>query len=531
MKLREYQTKMIDSIVKNIVVGNKRILVYGPTGCGKTIISKSICERIAKKGKSVMFTVPRRKLAIQTQEKFGRGNILMGADSIDNGDSITIASINTLHSRKHKKHYDYIILDEVHHAHDSEYINYIMKTWKDSIVIGLSATPVDQKGYLLEGWDCIVKEVTMRQLVDEKFLVDFEIYSTLLHPDTTKVQERDGDYNMEQTGELASSQLILSGLVNKWEELAKRKKTLVFACNIKHAEIVRDSFREYNYTAECVHSKMDEKEIQKIYKWFSNGNIEILINVDMATFGYDEPSIECLLFARPTKSMRLYKQMVGRGSRSHPGKTHCIMIDGGNVIAECGMPLDEIEFIRKPVVSKKVDHLAGITQSSENTVERADLPAEKQAYLKKISKLIDLYADKEYIREKDLQADVKTFLKKTQLFHWRQNSGVLYQDGRYIHFTDRKGLPDIACFYKGIYVGIELKLPCGRLTEAQAETLPEMIDRGLVVFFAQTVVDVFEIIEHLEKNIYEEDGKTVILDGLLNDIPETQKAYRRRHKI
>ncbi len=530
MKLRDYQMNMVKSISKSIQDGNRKLLVYGPTGCGKTIISKFICESIVKRGKTVMFTVPRRKLAIQTQEKFGRGNVLMGADSIDNNDAVTIASVNTLHSRKHKKHYDYIIIDEVHHAHDSAFVDYIMETWKKSIIIGLSATPIDQRGYLLEGWDCVIKEVTMRQLVDEKFLVDFEIFSTLLAPATEALREVDGDYSMQDAGDVASTQIIIKDVVQRWEEFAKKKKTLVFACNIKHAEILRDSFREYNYTAECIHSKMPDKEIQKIFDWFANGNITILINVDMATFGFDEPSIECLLFARPTKSLRLYKQMIGRGSRIFEGKEHCIMIDGANVLADCGMPLDEIKFTRKPTISTRVDKLAGIKQDTESTAERPELPAERQAYLKKISKLIDLYADKKYLKEADLQNDVKKYLKRTNLFWWRQNSGVLFTDGRYVHFTDRKGLPDISCFYHGIYVGMELKLPKGRLTEYQKQTLPEMIDNGLLIFFVESVVDVFEIIEHLEEHIRDVDGN-YIMDKKVFDMPEKQKQYRRRHKI
>ena len=510
MELRKYQQESIVTVAKSLK-DNDRIILVLPTGAGKTVVSKKIIERIISKGKTVLFVAPRRKLVQQTHKAFGFGNILMGADTQDNGSLCTIGSLQTILTRGLQQVFDFIIIDECHYASESKAMTYLLE--KSRKIIGLSATPLDTSGYLLEGFDVVVNKVTKRQLIDDGFLVPFKVFSCLIPP--VKAQIQNGDYNMEQAGEELNKQVILGNLKELWERHAKGLKTLIFACNISHAVSIQKVFEK----SVCVHSNMAEEAIQQAYDDFKNNKVITLINVDMATFGFDEPSIECLLFARPTKSLRLYHQMVGRGARPAPNKKFCIMLDCANVIHDCGMPESDIIIKTKPVFSERLDKILKVERAVSGKA-KLDIPLERFEYLKKIANLLDLYSDKTYFNESQLLEDVKNYLDKSDFFFWRQNSGKAFIDKRWVHFTDKNGLPDISLFVNGIYCGVELKLPSGTLTKHQKNTLPEMITAGIPVFIVQSVNDLFEIIQACE-----------LLPRPVIQLPETQKKYRLKYKL
>lgn len=529
MELRDYQVDIVNSLRNELKTYNK-VLVYAPTGAGKTKISQYIIEKIIAKGKKCLFTTPRIKLATQTQGSFGFGNLILGNKSENNNSNCTIASVQSLYSREIKEYFDYIFIDECHFAHGSEYLNYIFDTYKDSKIIGLSATPIDDKGYLLSGYDSIVKEVDVEDLIKLGFLTDVEVYTSKNQPDFSKVDIVNGDYNQTQTTEILQEETVLSNTLDEWFRLANKKKTIVFATDINHAEKLKKGFETLTYHVNIVHSKLSEKQIEKNYKEFSKNPIGILINVDMATFGFDEPSIECMLFARGIKSLRLYKQMVGRGIRTFEGKKKCLMIDCANVVLDNGYPTDEIVFVKKPVVNKTIDKIADIERNTDGSINTQSTTKERIEYLEKIGSLIDLYSNKTYSKEQDLVDDCRKILERGGFYSWRQNSGKAFIDGRWVHFSTKNGLPDITLFYKGVYIGLELKLPKGRLTKHQKETLPEFILNRIHFFIIENVVDLFEALESIKNNIIETDSGTLIKDNLFC-LSESQLKYREKYNL
>ena len=185
IKLRDYQESIVNALRSEVEYG-KKILVHAPTGAGKTKISQYIIERIISSGKKCLFTTPRIKLSIQTQESFGFGNLILGLKTQDNGSNCTIASVQSLYSRKVTQHFDFIFIDECHFAHGSKYIDYIMETYSNSVIIGLSATPIDENGYLLSGYDSIISEVGVKDLIKKGYLTDVEVYSSNVQPDFSK---------------------------------------------------------------------------------------------------------------------------------------------------------------------------------------------------------------------------------------------------------------------------------------------------------------------------------------------------------
>jgi hypothetical protein len=221
--------------------------------------------------------------------------------------------------------------------------------------------------------------------------------------------------------------------------------------------------------------------------------------------------------------------MVGRGIRIHEGKDKCLMIDCANVIVDNGYPTDPIPFIKKPIVNETVDKIARVERDTDGSInEEEDL--ERIDYLKKIGSLVDLYKDKVYAKEQDLVDDCKKILKRAGYFMWRQNSGKLFKEGRWVHFTDKNGLPDITLVYKGVYIGLELKLPKGRLTKYQQVTLPELSYNGIQYFIIQNVIDLFEVLEKVRANIVDHEDGVIIKDGL-KELSETQIRYRDKYKL
>lgn len=529
IELRSYQEDIVDSLRVELV-NNDIVLVYAPTGAGKTIISKWLIQKIINKNLKCLFTTPRIKLATQTQKSFGFGNLLLGAKTKDNKSMCTVASVQSLYSRKIDEHFDYIFIDEAHFGHGSEFLKYIFETYPNSKIIGLSATPIDENGYLLSGYQSIVKVVGTKDLIAKGHLTDVEVFTSKNQPDFSKVDVVKGDYNQKQVGAILQENDVLSNTIEEWLKIGFKLKTIMFVSSISQAEKYMEKFGEINIKAARVHSKMKEKEVEQAYSDFHDNTCQVLINVDMATFGFDEPSIECMLFARGIKSLRLYKQMVGRGIRTFPGKEKCIMIDCANVIFDNGYPTDEIVFIKKPIINKTVDRLVKIERDTDGSVSEGIVKTERIEYLEKIGSLIDLYRDKIYAKEQDLVDDCKKILRRGGFYMWRQNSGKAYMKGRWVAFTDRNGLPDITLIYKSLYIGLELKLPKGRLTTGQKKTLPEFIVEKIHFFIIESVIDLFEALETIQGNIVDTEDGTLVKKGLF-DLDEKQRNYRIKYKI
>lgn len=529
LQLRPYQENIVNSLREKLK-NYKRVLVYAPTGAGKTKISQYVIEKLITKGKRILFTTPRIKLAVQTKESFGFGNLILGDKTEDNGSLFTISSIQSLYSRKVTQPFDVIFIDECHFAHGSEYQKYIFDTYKNCYIIGLSATPIDENGYLLHGYDDIINDVSVSQLIKEKFLCDVDVYTSSLQPKTETISVVNGDYNMAEASKIVTEQTILSNALSEWQKYASNKKTLVFACDIAHAGKLTEEFKKIGVKCGAVHSNLGSVNIDFNYAQFNLNKIQVLINVDMATFGFDEPSIECLLFVRPIKSLRLYKQMIGRGLRKSINKDKCLILDCANVVLDNGYPTDEIPFKKKPIINNAVDKVLNIERETNGKIKEENLTKERVEYLNKIGSLVDLYADKEYKKEQDLLDDCKTILKRAGFFFWRQNSGKMFKENRWVHFTDKNGLPDITLIYKGVYIGLELKLPKGYLTKYQKETLPEMMMNRSVFFIIENVIDLFSALEKIKNNIIDTEEGVIIKNNFFK-LDEIQNSYIEKYKL
>ena len=541
MKLREPQQNVLNKIRFSIVTGSKRILVSAPTGFGKTILAHEICKNAIEKGNRVLFTSHRIQLAHQSKNVFSDLNpsYLQGSSSdYDETKLLTVATIQTLINREIKEP-KIIIIDEIHYAYSSVLIQSLFTKFPDAIFIGLSATPVDDRGYLLEGFDSIIDDYQTADLIRLGWLVPFSIYSPV-QIDLSNIPLSGSDYDNDELEKVVNKEDITNSIVENYIKYGEDRKFLCFAVNKKHADELNLAFSKKGISVCTINADTHERDRKRYLAEYKSGKITGIINIEILTAGFDEPSLSCIILACPTKSWKKFIQCCGRGIRLHGnsieestlnGKHDCILLDCSGAIEEHGMPDARRNFIFGKKISRVIDRELDL-DVIENRKISDDLPEEKRVYLKKIGSLLDLYEGKIYKKEADLQDDVNSFLAKTDFFWWRQNSGKMFKDGRWIHFASKSGLPDNTVFYKNssIFFGIELKLKTGFLTPHQKQTLPEMIQRGVLFFIAESVYDVYKIIEFVETNIQETETTFTINKNIYN-LFEREIELRKKLKL
>ena len=324
----------------------KKIILMAATGLGKTIIATWMIKQAARKDLKILFVCDRISLINQTSEVFNDYGLLHGIFQADNplyapDLQIQIGSIQTLARRKLRK-YDFIILDEIHSffkAHER-----ILEHNPDAFVLGLTATPFT-KG-LGKYFDKHIEPVPMRQLINEGYLCDFEIYgpNTI---DLSKVRTVAGDYREDDLSEAADKPQLVADIIQTWIKLAKDRKTIVFAVNVAHARHLEKEFRNKGINAHEINGYMQkdgEDGVNQIIQDFRDDKFTVLISVEMIVKGFDVQNVDCIIFATATKSIMKWVQACGRGLRTFPGKMLCRILDHGSNAERLGFP-DAYEFL------------------------------------------------------------------------------------------------------------------------------------------------------------------------------------------
>ena len=362
VKPRPYQQDIINKTLET----TKSTLIQLPTGGGKTIISKEIAIGLINNfNKKILFVAPKIVLMNQTLETFKglKPQKVHGYNNkFDKDHHILISTLQTA-SRRNSLNPDVIIIDEVHFGYEKKMLNKIMEYNQKARIIGLSATPYDENGYPLKGFDVIINDYDLTYMIKNKYLVPLRSY-ILVKPDLSNVSIIAGDYELNQLSEAVSKNTVIMEIVTTSKPyIEKSLKTIVFAVDINHAELLKTAFQNEGFITESLHSKSEEDDNEVIEK-FKKGYIKVLVSVLKLTTGFDVPETDLAIIARPTKSQNLYKQMVGRVLRIAPNKKNAILLDCGNVIENLGKPLDPI--IPKDELEKKIQKFKCKHCESEN---------------------------------------------------------------------------------------------------------------------------------------------------------------------
>jgi len=336
--LRPYQQEALDSILNAESTGISRQLVVLPTGSGKTVIFSHL-PLVRKNSLPMLVLAHREELLHQAKSKIeaSNPNLIVQieqaqnyADQVD----VIVASVATLgrnNSERIKRfpqnYFKSIIIDEAHHAAAPSYRR-IVDYFQNDFTLGVTATPQrSDSTRLIDVFQEIVYYKTIQDLIEQGYLTRLIGYRIKTNTDLTHVEVNDGDFTQSQLENAVNNPYRNALILTSYLQLCKERKTLIFAAGVQHAKDLALSFKESGIKTQLILGETDSEDRRTILENFKNGLIPVLINVGVLTEGFDEPSVQAIILARPTKSNLLYTQIVGRGTRTDTDKQNCLIVD------------------------------------------------------------------------------------------------------------------------------------------------------------------------------------------------------------
>ena len=344
LELRDYQQKAVDNAMNH--GKDDRIIHCAATGAGKTVIQALIAKRELDRGNRTAILTPRVEIFDQTHSMLrqvcGDKNVATlrakrEGEHWDNKAPVHVVSWPTLISRARRGAYWFpdvsrVLVDECHLSMAPKILEILEYYKQKAVVDGYTATPARQTGKGLGRYFTEIKHVTsVRQLTKDGFLAPVEYWGGAT-PEMEGIKIRRGDY---ETKKLSAACTVLVGdAVDNWLRLASDRHTIVFAVDIPHCEMLAHRFRQLGVKAAALHVRMSQADRDLTVSQFKSGMIQVLVNVTIASYGFDAPSVNCVQVCRPTKSVVLHLQMIGRGMRPKADGSELMVLDhAGNVPA------------------------------------------------------------------------------------------------------------------------------------------------------------------------------------------------------
>jgi len=336
LKLRDYQEQYILDLQKSFQNGHKQVILCAPTGAGKTIMFSYMCKNAFNKNKKILILTDRKELFSQSDSIISKLNLIPQLikpnSKIDLNENLFIGMVQTVMRRiELLKEWiyslDFIIIDE---AHKSIFDNLFEHINKNTYVIGATATPhrEGKQNSLKKYYTDIIQVIDTPELIEKGNLSKPSSYGVRV--DLKGVKTKGGDYDEKSMADKYSEIQLYHGVYDNYTRICNGKKALVFCPNIDSSIELVNSFQQKGLPAKHVDCYMDNRD--EVLEWFENTPGAILSNYGILTTGFDCPTIEVVILYRATKSLPLFLQMVGRGSRVTPTKNEFTILDFGNNI-------------------------------------------------------------------------------------------------------------------------------------------------------------------------------------------------------
>ena len=347
IKLFDYQEDMKERIEKALRL-HWSVMAQMPTGTGKTYLLTAVIDSFVSNNpmEKVWIVAHRRELVSQIDETVRKFHSYSASNA-----SFLLSSVKAMSIQWLSKHYDeieeepgLIVIDEAHHA--------LAKTYKEmwerfpkAKFLGLTATPcrLNGKGFT-DLFDVLVQSWGVPEFISKGRLATYDFVSiksdgvTQRLIDSLQKRGADGDYQNKEMDMLLNKKPSIERLYRSLEEFGKDRKGIVYAINISHAQKITKLYQEHGVKAIAIDSKTPVTERQQDIEAFKKGDIQVLVNVDIFSEGFDCPDVEFVQLARPTLSLAKYLQMVGRGLRVAKGKKNCVIIDNVGLYRVFGLP-------------------------------------------------------------------------------------------------------------------------------------------------------------------------------------------------
>jgi len=357
--LRPYQHSLVQEIFSCWHSGDRRVLLQLPTAAGKTVIFSTIATEFVVKGEGVLVLVHREELLLQAKEKLEAvtglpSGIIKAGNPANPEHLIQVASIQTLVRRMDSlPNASLIIYDEAHHSCSPSSIK-ILQAYPKAYLLGVTATPArcDGRGFK-HLFDKLILGPTVEELIKEGYLCGFRLFAAQNAIDTKGVKTTAGDYNSKQLAKKVNTAEVRGDVIRSYREHANGKKTVVFCVDVEHSKQCAQAFLTAGVAAEHLDGETPTEERRAILSRFNSGETLVLTNCGIVSEGTDVPSIEAVQVVRPTKSLILWLQMLGRALRPHPGKKEAIIVDQTKNWIMHGLPDEEREWSLEPVSLKR----------------------------------------------------------------------------------------------------------------------------------------------------------------------------------
>ena len=347
IKLFDYQEDMKERIEKALRL-HRSVMAQMPTGTGKTYLLTAVIDSFVSNNpmEKVWIVAHRRELVSQIDETVRKFHSYSASNT-----SSLLLSVKAMSIQWLMRHYDeieeepgMIVIDEAHHALAKTYKE-MWKRFPNAKFLGLTATPcrLNGKGFT-DLFDVLVQSWDVPEFISKGRLATYDFVSIKSNGVTQRLidslQKRgaDGDYQNKEMDMLLNKKPSIERLYRSLEEYGKDRKGIVYAINISHAQKITKLYQEHGVKAIAIDSKTPATERQQDIEAFKKGDIQVLVNVDIFSEGFDCPDVEFVQLARPTLSLAKYLQMVGRGLRVAKGKKNCVIIDNVGLYRVFGLP-------------------------------------------------------------------------------------------------------------------------------------------------------------------------------------------------
>lgn len=335
---RQYQEEAVRACVDAAARGQQRVLVVLPTGTGKTIV---FARLLSRRGGRSLVLAHRDELIQQAQEKLRLVDDSLGIGIVKGSQDETeaptvLASVQTL-ARPHRlarltPDFATLVIDEAHHTAAESYRRILEHcgAWSggDPLVVGVTATPErGDRQPLGAVFEAIVFQKSILEMLLAGYLCDLRAIQVMVRTDFNALTISHGDYRDRDLERVLLAANAPAHVLEAFQAHAHGRKALCFTPTVATAYAMAEVFREAGITAEALDGRTPLDERRGILRRLHTGDTQVVANCGVLTEGFDEPSIDCVIMARPTQSRPLYQQMLGRGTRTYPGKTDCLILD------------------------------------------------------------------------------------------------------------------------------------------------------------------------------------------------------------
>ena len=347
IKLFDYQEDMKERIEKALRL-HRSVMAQMPTGTGKTYLLTAAIDSFVEDNPNtkVWIVAHRKELVSQIEETIKKFYSYSSSKNKSLLVSVKAMSIQWLarHYNEIEEEPAMIVIDEAHHALAKTY-KVMWERFPKAKFLGLTATPcrLNGKGFM-DLFDVLVQSWSVPEFICKGRLATYDFVSIksdgVMQRLIDSLQKRgaDGDYQNKEMDMLLNKRPSIERLYQSFEEYGKDRKGIVYAINISHAKKIMEQYQEHGIKAVAIDSKTPAAERQADIEAFKKGDIQVLVNVDIFSEGFDCPDVEFVQLARPTLSLAKYLQMVGRGLRVAKGKKNCVIIDNVGLYRVFGLP-------------------------------------------------------------------------------------------------------------------------------------------------------------------------------------------------